>query len=189
SGDPAGYTPLQAEGDRITGFGGGGGDPLLYTGVCILSPALLGRIAAGERGLVADLWEPLLRESSIGFLLHPGPFADLGRPGDFLRASLEALDRGGPFPAGSGAFDAASRVLALRPPASFEARRSVIGTASLGNGAAVPDSVVWTGFESGAAGQIHGCLAAGGRVPSGARHENVLLWQSENGVAAPHPLF
>jgi NDP-sugar pyrophosphorylase family protein len=155
-----------------------------------MSPRVLPLIPPGERGLVADQWEPILRQNleEIGWLLHPGPFADLGRPGDFLRASLEALDRGGAFPAGSGDFDAASRVLALRPPAGFEARRSVIGTASIGNGAAVADSVVWKGVEIGAGAQIRGCLAAGGRVPSGERHENVLLWHSENGVAAPYPL-
>src|SRR5262249_36155821 len=39
--DPDRYTPLQAEGDRITGFGGDAPDPLLYTGVCLLSPGLL----------------------------------------------------------------------------------------------------------------------------------------------------
>ena len=189
--DPHRYTPLQPEGDRITGFGGTPERPLLYTGVCVMSPRVLPLIPPGERALVADQWEPILRQNldEIGWLLHPGPFADLGRPSDFLRASLEALDRGGPFPAGSGDFDAASRVLALRPPAGFEARRSVIGTNSIGNGAAVAESVVWKGVEIGAGARIRGCLAAGGRVLSGARHENVLLWHPENGVAAPYPLL
>jgi mannose-1-phosphate guanylyltransferase len=186
--DPDRYTPLQAEGNRITGFGGGSSHPLLYTGVCILSPALLGRIAAGERGLVADLWEPLLRGNSIGLLRHEGPWADLGRPGDFLSASLEALDRGGPFPEGGGSFDGARRVLSLRPWDGFEISRSVIGAGSVGPRAVVRDSVVWSGAEIGAGAEIRGCLAAGGRVAPGARYENVLLWPGEDGIAAARPL-
>jgi NDP-sugar pyrophosphorylase family protein len=188
--DPGRYTPLQAEGDRITGFGGAPEHPLLYTGVSVMSPRVLPLIPPGERALVADQWEPILRQNldEIGWLLHPGPFADLGRPSDFLRASLEALDRGGPFPAGSGRFDGASRVLTLGRPGGFEASRSVIGAATIGNDAVVADSVVWKGIEIGAGAEIRGCLAAGGRVPPGARHENVLLWPSENGFAAAHPL-
>src|SRR5262249_22670139 len=151
-------------------------------------PALLGRIAAGERGLVADLWEPLLRESSIGFLRHEGPFADLGRPGDFLRASLEALDRGGPFPEGGGRFDGASRVLSLRPGNGLEIARSVIGSGAIGERAVVRDSVVWSGVRIGAGARLRGCLAAGGRISDGARHEDVLLWRAGDGIAAEHPL-
>src|SRR5262249_14249743 len=76
-----------------------------------------------------------------------GPFADLGRPRDFLRASLEALDRGGPFPDAGGAFDAARRVLSLRPRDELEIARSVIGSGAIGERAVVRDSVVWNGVE------------------------------------------
>ena len=100
--EPQRYTPLQAEGDRIAAFGVDTPRPLLYTGVCVLAPRLLGKIPRGEKQLVADLWQPLLSEGreEIGFVRHGGPFSDLGRPSDFLRASLEALERGGPFPSG-----------------------------------------------------------------------------------------
>ncbi len=188
--DPDRYTPLQAEGDRITAFGAPGDNPLLYTGVCAMSPRVLSRIPAGEAALVADLWAPLLAENreEIGWLLHRGPFADLGRPRDFLRTSLEALDRSGPFPAGSGDFDARRRVLARGGLHGFETSRSVIGRATIGRGAVVSDSAVWDGVEIGAAAQIDGCLVAGGRVPPGARHTGALLWPGKAGLAAPHPL-
>jgi mannose-1-phosphate guanylyltransferase len=187
--DPDRYTPLQAEGDRITGFGIKGDNPLLYTGVCVMSPRVLARIPAGEAALVADLWAPLLTEkrAEIGWLLHPGPFADLGRPHDFLRASLEALDGGGPFP-GGGEFDAARRVLALDGAGGLAASRSVVGRAAIGRGAVLTDSAVWDGAAIGAGAQIHGCLVAGGRVPAGARHAGALLWPDSDGLAAPHAL-
>jgi NDP-sugar pyrophosphorylase family protein len=132
----------------------------------------------------------MLRENrdEIGWLLHRGPFADLGRPQDFLRASLEALDRGGPFPGGAGQFDAARRVLALEGAGGFAASRSVIGRAAVGQGAVLSDSVVWDGAAIGDGAAIHGCLVAGGRVPGDARHTGVLLWPGSDGLATPHPL-
>ena len=188
--DPDRYTPLQAEGDRITGFGIKGDKPLLYTGVCVMSPRVLPRIPAGETALVADLWAPLLMEKreEIGWLLHRGPFADLGRPHDFLRASLEALDRGGPFPGGGGEFDAARRVLGLEGAGGLEASRSVVGRAVIGQAVLLSDSAVWDGAAIGDGAQIHGCLVAGGRVPAGARHSGVLLWPDSDGLATPHAL-
>ena len=188
--DPDRYTPLQAEGDRITAFGARGDNSLLYTGVCAMSPRLLARIPAGEAALVADLWAPLLAEKreEIGWLFHRGPFDDLGRPRDFLRASLETLDSGGPFPASSGDFDARRLVLARDDLDGFEASRCVIGLSKIGKGAGLSDSVVWDGVQIGAAAQIHGCLAAGGRILPGARHVGALLWPGKDGLAAPHPL-
>src|SRR6266542_3421839 len=44
---PRRYTPLQAEGNRIAAFGLDTPRPLLYTGVCVLSPRLLTRIPPG----------------------------------------------------------------------------------------------------------------------------------------------
>ena len=188
--NPDWYTPLQAEGDRITAFGGSGPDPLLYTGIAVLSPGLLARIPPGETGLVADLCEPLLRENprAIGLLRHEGPFAELGRPGDFLGASLEALDRGGPFPDGAGTFDEARRVLALAPSEAFDVSRSVLGAASIAGGR-IRNSVVWNDVEIGKDALLRNCVAAGGRILAGARHENVLLWPGKDGIAAEHPLF
>jgi mannose-1-phosphate guanylyltransferase len=177
--EPERYTPLQAEGDRIASFGFRGPSPLLYTGVCVLAPRLLGRIPPGETALVADLWQPLLDEriEEIGWLRHSGSFADLGRPRDFLRASLEALASGGPFPAESGAFDRTRRVLhAADLPADFEDAASVIGDARIGRRSAVLRCAVWSGCHVGDDARLEGCLLARGRVPGGAHYRESLLW-------------
>jgi mannose-1-phosphate guanylyltransferase len=164
--EPDRYTPLQSEGDRITGFGGDAArsasvprdspGPLLYTGVCVLAPRLLARIPPGETSLVADLWQPLLDEGreEIGWIAHDGPFGDLGSPRDFLRATLEALARGGPFPAGSGKFEA---------------------------------TAVWSGCEVGAHAQLTRCVAAAGRIADGTVASNALLWArpGEDAVSIP----
>lgn len=188
--EPGRYTPLQAEGDRITAFGVDTPRPLLYTGVCVLAPRLLGRIPRGQKQLAADLWQPLLSEGreEIGFVRHEGSFSDLGRPSDFLRASLEALERGGPFPSGGGTFTAAARVLSLEPVRGFEARQCVLGRALVGEGAQIERSAVFSGVTIGPRALLNGCLVAGGRVAADAAHEDVLLWPDGDGAAVPHRL-
>ncbi|HKD19908.1 MAG TPA: sugar phosphate nucleotidyltransferase [Thermoanaerobaculia bacterium] len=181
--DPDRYTPLQSEGDRITGFGPGGVQPLMYTGVCILASRLLSRIPEGETSLVADLWQPLLAEGreQIGFVLHSGGHADLGRPGDFLGATLEALARGGPFPTGAGSFDLGRRALTLRTPSEFEAFDCVLGNADIGVGSRLERCAVWDGVAVGAGARLTDCVAARGRVPDGAHYEKALLWSPDGG--------
>ena len=176
--DPDRYTPLQSEGDRITGFGIHGPRPLLYTGVCVLSSRLLRRIPPGETALVRDLWQPLLDEGreELGFVRHHGPYADLGRPGDFLGASLEALARGGPFPAGGGTFDGDSRVLALERPDGFAANDCVLGRGRIGPAAELSRSVVWDGTAIGEGARLTDCLLARGRVAAGSHYAKALLW-------------
>jgi mannose-1-phosphate guanylyltransferase len=188
--EPERYTPLQAEGDRITAFGIHTPRPLLYTGVCVLAPRLLARIAPGEKQLSSDVWLPLLSEGreEIGFVRHEGPFSDFGLPSDFLGASLEALERGGPFPNGGGTFSSGPRVLSLEPVQGFEARQSVLGRAQVGESARIERSAVFSGVAIGPRARLHGCLLAGGRVGADAIYESVLLWPDGNGTATPHPL-
>ena len=187
--EPDRYTPLQAEGDRIVSFGGHPANPMLYTGVCVLSPALLARLPPGETALVGDLWRPLLDAGRIGRVDHAGPFHDLGVPGDFLGASLEALARGGPFPRGSGTFAPAARVLSASGAAVLGGVEDcVVGRARIGRSAVLASSVVWDGVEVGDGARLTRCLAAGGRVPPGAEHAEALLWPGADGIACSHPL-
>ena len=187
--EPRRYTPLQAEGDRIARFGGEGPAPLLYTGVCVLSPRLLDRIPPGETSLVADLWEPLLEErGTIAWMRHAGGFADLGRPRDFLRATLEALAGALPVPETGGRFDGARRVLAFEPPADVRAERAVLGRARFGAGACVIESAVFDAVDIGAGARLERCLVAGGAIPPGASHADALLWGAPGEAAAVLPL-
>jgi len=187
--EPARFTPLAAEGDRIVSFGKGSAWPLVYTGVCALSPGVLSRIPAGERSLVADLWQPLLDAGEeIGWLLHDGPFSDLGTPRDFLRATRQALTRGGPFPPESGAFDAPTRILSKIPLRGFDGVSTVVGRASIGKGARLIESVVWDGVEIGAGVDLKDCVAAGGRVPPGSAFRDAVLWAAPKETVTAYPL-
>ena len=198
--EPDRYTPLQAEGDRITAFGTRSPAPRLYTGICALARRVLDRIPAGERALVADLWQPLLDAGEeLGFVMHRGPFADLGRPSDFLRASLEALARGGPFPPAAGSFDPGRRILRVGEGAHgvqgvqgaerATASDAVIGDATIGRGASIVRSTVWSGSRVGDGSRLRDCVLARGHVPAGADYRESLLWAAdEDAEVAAIPL-
>jgi NDP-sugar pyrophosphorylase family protein len=188
--EPERFTPVAVDGDRVTGFGGQVERPFLYAGVFMMSAELLSRIPEGFASLVPDLWEPLLREmpGGIGWLHHRGSFTDLGRPGDFLRATLEALERGGPFPNGAGDFDVGRRVLALLPPSRFEARASVLGDVRIGRGAVLEECAIWSGARIGDGARLRRVVVAGGEVAEGADHEEALLWGEPGRPAAAFPL-
>lgn len=187
---PTRFTPLASRGDRIVSFGEKSSWPLAYTGVSVFSPRTLPRIPAGERSLVADLWQPLLDSGEeIGWVLHDGAFSDLGAPRDFLRATRQALTRGGPFAAGSGTFDAATRVLSLSPTRGIEGVSSVVGRAKIGRGARLIESAVWDGVEIGAGAELKGCLAARGKVPAGASFRDSVLWAAApDATVTAHPI-
>jgi NDP-sugar pyrophosphorylase family protein len=128
--------------------------------------------------------------------MHRGPFADLGRPSDFLRASLEALARGGPFPAAAGSFDAGRRILGLGEGArgvqgaeGATSSDAVIGDAPIGRGASIVRSTVWSGSRVGDGARLRDCVLGRGRVPAGADYRESLLWAAdEDAEVAAIPL-
>lgn len=188
--EPARFTPLASEADRIVAFGRMSAWPLVYTGVCALSPRVLGRIPAGERSLVNDLWQPMLDSGDeIGWLLHDGPFSDLGTPRDFLRATRQALTRGGPFSAEGGNFDAPSRVLSRIRTRGLECVSSVLGSVTVGKGTRLIETVVWDGADIGPGAELKGCIVAGGRIPPGAVFRDSLLWAGPGETASAYPLI
>jgi hypothetical protein len=98
--ESARQTPLQAEGNRIASFRRQADRPFLERRAVAVSPRLpLGKLP-GEGSPVEELMEPLLgeRREEVGRVRCDGARAGLGRPGDFVRSTLEALDRGGLFP-------------------------------------------------------------------------------------------
>ena len=189
--NPQQYTPLQAEGDRITTFGFDGPRPLLYTGVCVLSPRLLPRIPAGETALVTHLWQPLLDEGreEIGFLLHRGGRLPISaaRAISSTRRSKRSIAEDA-FPEGGGQFDGRLRVLSREPTSGFEASTSVLGRARIEAGASIHRSAVWDDVVIEAGARLTECLVARGRVPAGAHYEKALLWADTAGEVAAWPL-
>ena len=186
--DPRRFTPLHAEGSRLAAIGGSADAerPLLFTGVSILSREAIDRIGSGPRGLVEDLWRPILEEGRgrIGVFFHEGGARDLGTPSDVVAASIEAVESRDRFDLSEGFFDRAAKVLAVDPeivPAA--ARRCVIGRARIAPDAEVADSVIFDGAEIASGAHVAGSLIGPVRVGPGERVDGMFLWPDGRGTA------
>lgn len=184
--DPRRFTPLHADGSRLTAIGGEGKRPLLFTGVSILSREAIDRIGAGPRSLVEDLWRPILREgrSRIGVVFHEGGARDLGTPSDVVAASIEAVETRDVFDLSEGFFDRVAKVLAADPEAVPAAvRRCVIGRARIAPDAEITDSVIADGAEIGRGARVAGSLVGPVRVDPGERVDRMFCWPDDGGAA------
>jgi len=82
------FTPVWHEGGRVTGFGSGHGEPLMFSG----SHCIAGRVfrLIPERdvfGIVDQLYQPLLQQEPIAAVIDDGPWSDIGTPRRYLAAS------------------------------------------------------------------------------------------------------
>ena len=66
---------------------------------------------------------------------------------------------------------------------------AVIGDATIGRGASVVRSTVWSGSRVGEGARLRDCVLARGRVPAGADYRESLLWAAdEDAEVAAIPL-
>lgn len=184
--DPARFTPLHADGSRLAGIGGGGSEPLVFTGVSLLARSALDRIGPGPRGLVEDLWRPLLAEGRerIGVVFLDGRPFDLGTPSDILAASMAAIESRRDFDPKEGVFDPGAKVLALDlaiVPRGTE--RAIIGRAAIASDCRIVRSVLLDGADLRAGSVVADSIVGAAGVGAGERIERTFLWPVEGGVA------
>lgn len=148
---------------RILSFGGhpraARGRAWHFTGIQVLEPRILERLAPGPAELARDLYGPLIREGALllGVPLA-GPWYDLSSPQLYLASQMQLLGR--------------SR-LCVEPSASVgrgaAIRRSVVGPlCRVGPRARITGSVLWRGVRVEAGARVEGCVLTDGvRVAAG----------------------
>ena len=187
--DPRRFTPLHADGDRLVAIGGPGDDPLLFTGVSIHSPDVLDRIRPGFRGLVEELWNPMLeRGETIRIARHRGEFFDLGTPADLLRASRRALASRQQFEPREGFFDGNNQNLSSAPHPAGNLRSCVLGRVRVSPSARLEECVLWDGADVEGSADLRRCLVGPVRVPEGTVVHDAMLWPGGAGEILEIPV-
>jgi NDP-sugar pyrophosphorylase family protein len=182
------FTSVWHDAGRVTAIGASGtGEPLMFSGVHALTPAVLDRLPdRAFSGMTEDFYLPVLErgDGAIAGVVHDGLWFDVGSPRRYLLASREltaAIARGEVrVPAGSHVGAGASLV-ADAARIEGEVSASVLGAKSVvERGATVIDSAVWEGAHVGSGARVESSIVGNDvRVPAGAVISNALLWGRE----------
>ena len=168
------FTPVFFENGRVTGFGKGRGEALMFGGSHLISTRIFEFLPDEEEfGIVDRVYQPLLdsgRETISG-IVDDGLWFDIGTPQRYASAShalREAMMRGELAPPAGSHIDGDSLV---HETAAGRAERSIIGARSTVRGE-VRDSIVWD--DCVIDGTIERCIVAHGVKVEGVRRDEVL---------------
>lgn len=143
---PAGdrFTAVYFDDGRVTGFGNGTGEPLMFAGSHVISRRIFDVLPDREfSGIVENAYQPALAAGDrVAGVVDDGLWFDIGTPQRYrgaTRALLDATISGVIAPA------AGSRIVAgslVHETVTGSVRRSVVGARSLVDGDVI-DSVIW----------------------------------------------
>jgi mannose-1-phosphate guanylyltransferase len=162
---------------RIAGAFGPGGEglsPWHFSGVHVLSPALLDRVPAEpfECDVNRHVYPPLMASGAVRGLVVDGYWNDLGTPGRYLEASRDVLagrvplarfERADPL----GRSRAVAPGIRAGPGATVDLGATLVAPAFLGAGCRIPagatveDAVLWDGTALAPGERLVHAIAAG----------------------------
>jgi NDP-sugar pyrophosphorylase family protein len=163
---PAGdhFTPVYFENGRVTGFGKGTGEPLMFSGSHCISRRALDAMPDQEVfGMVGDLYQPLLqRGETIAAVVDDNPlWFDIGTPQRYEIASRAMLDMivAGTLQAPSGSRIEGDSLVHESARVSGNIARSIVGERSVVEGE-LRDSIVWDDCRAAEGVTLDGCIVA-----------------------------
>lgn len=172
------FTPVYLDEERVTGFGKGSGQALMFAGSHLISSRVFQYLPEEEEfGIVDRVYQPLLDAGTetIGGIVDQGLWFDIGTLQRYVSASREflaAMVRGELPPTDGSHIDAGSL---LHDTADGSTSRSVVGSGSVIRGSAA-DSIVWN--DCVIEGSIERCIVTHGVRVEG-NHHDVLITAGE----------
>jgi mannose-1-phosphate guanylyltransferase len=171
------FTPVYLDAGRVTGFGKGTGEAMMFAGSHVISTRIFDALPDRDfSGIVEHAYIPLLdsgREQLAG-VVDDGLWFDIGTPQRYIAASRALLDE---TLAGRLAPVPGSRVQGdslLHDSARGPVTRSVIGARSVVEGD-VRDSVIWDDCHIGAGAVVEGSIIAHGVTLAAGEYRNLLI--------------
>jgi NDP-sugar pyrophosphorylase family protein len=185
---PAGdnFTAVFHEGGRVTGFGNGTGEPLMFSGSHLISTRIFEHLPEKDfSGIINEVYQPLLeaRTDTIAAIVDDGLWFDIGTPQRYLSAMqglLEAMANGDVEPPEGSALADHSLVASS---AHGSGTRSTIGAQSVVRGT-ITDTAIWDGCVVPESATLERCIVAHGvMIPDGATFTNALICRDD--IAIP----
>jgi NDP-sugar pyrophosphorylase family protein len=185
---PAGdrFTPVFLEDGRITGFGTGSGESLMFSGsTCISTRAFAAMPDKDAFGMVDELYQPLLQRGEVvaGVVDDNPLWFDIGTPQRYAGASRAMLDmiRGGTLQAPAGSRIEGDSLLHESARVSGTIARSIVGERSVIEGE-LRDSIVWDDCRVAPGVTLDGCIVASNAEVTESQ-ENALICRGYDPVA------
>jgi NDP-sugar pyrophosphorylase family protein len=171
------FTPVYLDQGRVTGFGNGTGEAMMFAGSHVISTRIFETLPDRDfSGIVEHAYIPLLatqRESLAG-VVDDGLWFDIGTPQRYISASralLEETIRGALAPVPGSQVQGDSL---LHETARASVTRSVVGAHSTIEGD-VRDSVIWDDCHVAAGAVVEGCIVAHGVQLDAGEYRNLLI--------------
>lgn len=174
------FTPVYFENDRVTGFGKGHGEALMFAGSHYISSRIFEYLPdVDEFGIVDRVYQPLLEKEHLGGIVDDGLWFDIGtleRYASASRAMLDAMLRGEIAPP-SGSHLIGNSLMHETSAKQIETARgnashSIIGARTEIRGE-VRDSIVWD--DCVIEGSIERCTVAHGVTVKGHHTDELIV--------------
>ena len=153
------FTPVFYENGRVTGFGQGAGEALMFSGSHVISSRIFQHLPDKDfSGIVDEVYQPLLDsgQETLGGVVDDGLWFDIGTPQRYLSAMLGLLAADVAKPA---AISQSSRIRGT-------VERSTVGARSVIDGQ-LRDSAVWDDCTIGENVRLQRCIVAHGATVNG----------------------
>jgi NDP-sugar pyrophosphorylase family protein len=184
------FTKVFFDATRVTGFGEGKGEGVMFAGAHAISPAIFDRLPDQPfSGITEDVYFDAAKRGELAGVMYDGPWFDIGTPARYMeatRAVLAMMLRGAlPLPEGSVARGSSIAAGDADVRGAFEA--SVAGEgATVARDARVESSVLWEGAAIGAGTLVsNAVIGRGVTLSPGSVVRGALLCRRLDGVDYP----
>lgn len=182
---PAGdrFTAVFNDAGRITGFGSGSGEALMFAGSHVISTRVFRYLPERDfSGIVEDVYQPLVTsgEEQLAGVVDDGLWFDIGTPQRYMTAlaALLRMSIAGELPLAEGSRIEGDSLIDESARVDGAMVRSTVGARSIVHGDAT-DSAIWNDCDVAEGVTLRNCIVAHGvKLSSPAHYENAMLCTS-----------
>lgn len=181
------FTPVFFDGTRITGFGDGSGESLMFAGCHSISNRIFRYLPDRDfSGVVEDSYKPLLADAreSIAAIVDESLWFDIGTPQRYISASSSLLRAmiAGTIELPSGSRIQGSSIVHETARVRGGISRSTIGARTVVEGI-VDDSFIWDDSHVAIGAKLNSCIVSHGvEVPAGLELSNAIVCRDDAAI-------
>ena len=180
------FTAVWFEGGRITGFGEGRGEALMFSGAHLISSRVFAYLPPAEfSSIVDEVYRPIVESQRdvLAGIVDDGVWFDIGTAQRYITASHSMLNlmlRGTIAPRRGSRINGDSLV---HDTTKGTAANSIVGARTVIEGDHVRDSVIWDDCRIAGGASLERCVVAHGvEIPGGVSYSNAMICRADRSI-------